>query len=94
MEVLPFLSKEQVEGIVKYVEKNKPVESLGELMFVRELGMKEREMLRLFVEVRELRQNRDTQDLTTGICYDMASMRRCGGRMCRFIGRQDMQMCR
>ena len=66
LEVLPFLSKEQVEGIVKYVEKNKPVESLGELMFVRELGMKEREMLRLFVEVRELRQNRDTQDLTTG----------------------------
>ena len=66
LEVLPFLSKEQVEGIVKYVEKNKPVESLGELMFVRELGMKEREMLRLFVEVRALRLNRDAQMLTAG----------------------------
>ena len=66
LEVLPFLSKEQVEGIVKYVEKNKPVESMGELMFVKDLGMKEREMLRLFVEVRALPQNRNTQDLTAG----------------------------
>ncbi len=53
LEMLPFLSEEQMEGIVNYVEKNRPVESLGELMFVRELGAKEREMLRLFVRVEE-----------------------------------------
>ncbi|MBO7570467.1 MAG: helix-hairpin-helix domain-containing protein [Bacteroidaceae bacterium] len=56
LEVLPFLNEEQVEGIVKYVEKNRRVESLGELMFVRELGKKEREMLRLFVEVKAPRE--------------------------------------
>ena len=66
LEMLPFLSEEQVEGIVKYVTQNRPVESLGELMFVKELGVKEREMLRLFVEVRTLRQNRDAQMLTMG----------------------------
>ena len=53
LEILPFLNEEQVEGIVKYVTQNRPVESLGELMFVRELGAKEREMLRLFVRVEE-----------------------------------------
>lgn len=53
LEELPFLSEEQVEGILKYREKNGRMESLGELMFVKELGKKEREMLRLFVRVEE-----------------------------------------
>lgn len=68
LSVLPFLSEEQVEGIVKYVEKNRPVESLGELMFVKELGKKEREMLRLFVEVKERKASwhDDTQHLPLG----------------------------
>lgn len=61
LEVLPFLNEEQVEGIVKYVKENGRVESLGELLFVRELGGKEREMLRLFLEVRASRANRDAQ---------------------------------
>ncbi|MCR5043251.1 MAG: helix-hairpin-helix domain-containing protein [Bacteroidaceae bacterium] len=61
LEVLPFLNEEQVEGIVKYVKENGRVESLGELLFVRELGQKEREMLRLFLEVRASRANRDAQ---------------------------------
>lgn len=38
LEQLPFLNEEQVEGIVKYVKENGRVESLGELLFVRELG--------------------------------------------------------
>ncbi|MBQ9666503.1 MAG: helix-hairpin-helix domain-containing protein [Bacteroidaceae bacterium] len=59
LEVLPFLSEEQIEGIVRYVEKNRPVQSLGELMFVKELGKAAREMLRLFVEVKASRHNRD-----------------------------------
>ena len=49
LEQLPFLSEAQVEGIVRYVTQNKPVQSLGELMFVKELGKATREMLRLFV---------------------------------------------
>ena len=53
LEVLPFLSEEQIEDIMRYVEKNKPVQSLGELMFIGGLGTRTREMLRLFVEVRE-----------------------------------------
>lgn len=53
LEAFPFLSEEQVEGIMLYLEKNGPMMSLGELMFVRELGKREREMLRLFVEVKE-----------------------------------------
>lgn len=53
LEVLPFLNEEQIEGIVRYVEKNRPVQSLGELMFVKELGKRGRELLRLFVEVKE-----------------------------------------
>lgn len=66
LELLPFLSEEQVEGIVRYVSVNRPVESLGELMFVKELGVKEREMLRLFVEVRASQKDRDAQMLTMG----------------------------
>ena len=66
LEMLPFLNEEQVEGIVRYVEKNRPVESLGELLFVKELGVKEREMLRVFVEVGTSRLSRDAQDLRLG----------------------------
>ena len=51
LEVLPFLSEEQVENILKYREKNGRMESLGELMMVEGLGKKEREMMRLFVRV-------------------------------------------
>jgi len=51
LEVLPFLGEEQVEGIMRYLEKNRPVQTLGELMFVSSLGKGQREMLRLFVEV-------------------------------------------
>lgn len=53
LSMLPFLSEEQVEGILTYRAKNGRMESLGELMMVKELGRKEREMLRLFVRVEE-----------------------------------------
>lgn len=68
LEMLPFLSEEQVEGIVRYVEKNGPVQTLGELLFVKELGVKEREMLRLFVEVggKGASWHDDRQNLTMG----------------------------
>lgn len=66
LEVLPFLNEEQIEAVVRYVSMNRPVESLGELMFVKELGKKEREMLRLFVEVKErgATWHGDTRDLS------------------------------
>ena len=54
LEILPFLSEEQVEEVLRYVEKNGPMVSLGELMMVKNLGRKEREMLRLFVKVGEV----------------------------------------
>ena len=53
LEMLPFLSEEQAEEVLRYVEKNGPMVSLGELMMVKNLGKKEREMLRLFVRVDE-----------------------------------------
>ena len=62
--VLPFLSEEQVEGIIHYRERNGRMESLGELMMVKELGRKEREMLRLFVTV--MPPDGDLQNLTMG----------------------------
>lgn len=66
LEMLPFLSEEQVDEVLQYVEKNGPMMSLGELMMVKNLGMKEREMLRLFVKVdEELQLHRDKQDHVT-----------------------------
>ena len=53
IEALPFLSDEQIEDIMKYLAKNKPVRSLGELMFINSLGKETRDMLRLFMEVQE-----------------------------------------
>ena len=53
LEELPFLSEEQIEDIMRYLERNRPVVSLGELLFISRLGKDDREMLRLFVEVQE-----------------------------------------
>lgn len=66
-EVLPFLSEEQVEEVVRYRKENGRMESLGELMMVKSLGRKEREMLRLFVEVREPSgHHRDARNIKLG----------------------------
>lgn len=66
LEVLPFLSEEDVENILRYRERNGRMESLGELMMVENLGMKEREMMRMFVKVEEgSRLNRDRQENPT-----------------------------
>ena len=59
LEALPFLSGEQVEDIMNYLGKHRPVQSLGELMFISSLGKETREMLRLFVEVQEKTANTD-----------------------------------
>ena len=53
LEVLPFLSEQQVKDVLQYVERYGPMVSLGELMMVGSLWRQEREMLRLFVKVDE-----------------------------------------
>ena len=65
LEMLPFLSEEQVNEVLRYVEKEGPMMSLGELMMVKNLGKKEREMMRLFVKVDESPLNRDKQESPT-----------------------------
>ncbi len=46
--MMPFLDEGMADAVTSYVEKNKPVQSLGELMFIRQLGKRERSMMRLF----------------------------------------------
>ena len=65
LEMLPFLGEEQIEGIVRYLEKNRPVMSLGELMMIGSLGKGQREMLRLFVYVEEKSSWNDDKRKTT-----------------------------
>lgn len=65
LQMLPFLSEEQVEEIVVYAELNHPVLSLGELMFVRSLSKRQREMLRLFVAEPKVTALHDVKPLPT-----------------------------
>lgn len=63
---LPFLSEEQVESVLTYVEKHGPLLSLGELMMVPNLGQRERDMLRLFVTVKPRTATRQGRTPTVG----------------------------
>ena len=65
LEALPFLTEEQIEDIMTYLERHRPLQSLGELMFINSLGKGTRDMLRLFVEVQEKTANADYQRRTT-----------------------------
>ncbi len=48
---LPFLTAQQVDDLVDYLATHGPMRSLGELMFVGSLGLRERRWLRQFVAV-------------------------------------------
>ena len=50
---LPFLSERQIEAIVYYVNNNYPMQSLGELMLIREIDYVTRSRLTLFCYVGE-----------------------------------------
>ena len=50
---LPFLTENQVNDIILYVEKNAPILSFGELMLIPSLNQDEREMLRLFLTIKD-----------------------------------------
>lgn len=59
---LPFLSEQAVDGILDYRSLNGPLRSLGELRLVKNLGLREREWLRLFVCIPEKTQAGDDRD--------------------------------
>ncbi|MCH5307854.1 MAG: helix-hairpin-helix domain-containing protein [Prevotella sp.] len=53
LEQLPFLSAQQVEGLVEYLDRYRPIHSLSELQMVTALDYETRRLLEYFVEVRE-----------------------------------------
>ena len=60
---LPFLSEQQIEAIVYYVNNNYPMQSLGELMLIRELDYLTRSRLTLFCYVDEPTIKNDNQSI-------------------------------
>ena len=83
LKVLPFLSEGQIEDLMIYLKQNRPVVSLGELLFVNNLGKEEREMLRLFVEVKE---TRTTEEYRGN--YDIKNLLKYGQN--EFVWRSDI----
>ena len=53
LEQLPFLSAQQVEGIVEYLDRYRPMRSLGELQMIKALDYETRQLLQCFVFVGE-----------------------------------------
>jgi len=53
LEELPFLSAEQVEGLVEYLDRYHPMRSLSELMMITALDRYSRQLLECFVYVGE-----------------------------------------
>jgi len=51
LEQLPFLSSSQIKEILTYIEKYKPVQSLGELALINNIDYYTRQMLSLFIYV-------------------------------------------
>ena len=53
LEELPFLSAQQVEAIVEYLDRYGPVQSLGELMMIKGLDYAQRRLLTYFIYIGE-----------------------------------------
>ncbi len=51
---IPVISEEQAKDIIDYRDKNFPMQSLGELMFVKSLNREEREVIQLFCIIEEV----------------------------------------
>ena len=47
--VFPFVNEDKADGIMSYLEHNRPMRSFGELMLIDALSKADREMLRLFL---------------------------------------------
>lgn len=69
MDELPFLTEEQIAEILQYVKYNGQMASLGELMMIKSLSKKEREMLRLFVKAESITQAKHTPTLKQLLKY-------------------------
>ena len=63
LEELPFLSAQQVEGIMAYLWRYGRMESLGELMMISELDYPQRRLLTYFIYVDEQESANDRQSL-------------------------------
>ena len=63
LEELPFLSAQQVEGIMAYLWRYGRMESLGELMMISELDYPQRRLLTYFIYVDEQESANDRQPL-------------------------------
>ena len=61
LEQLPFLSAQQVEGIMEYLWRYGRMESLGELAMVRQLDYQQRRLLTYFIYVDEKEAENDRQ---------------------------------
>ena len=61
LEELPFLSAQQVEGIMEYLWRYGRMESLGELMMISELDYAQRRLLTYFIYVDEQETENDRQ---------------------------------
>lgn len=57
--LLPFLSEEKVNDVLRYIEKNGEMATLGELMFIRSLSKRDRDMIKLFVYAEEVKNDRN-----------------------------------
>jgi hypothetical protein len=54
LEQLPFLSEQQVEGLVEYIDRHSPIRSLSELQVIKALDYYTRHLLQHFVYVGEM----------------------------------------
>ena len=61
LEELPFLSAQQVEGIMEYLWRYGRMESLGELAMIRELDYSQRRLLTYFIYIDEQESENDRQ---------------------------------
>lgn len=61
LEELPFLSAQQVEGIMEYLWRYGRMESMGELAMIRELDYSQRRLLTYFIYIDEQESENDRQ---------------------------------
>lgn len=57
--VLPFLSEEKIDDVLRYIERNGEMATLGELMLIRSLSKSDRDMIKLFVYAEEVKNDRN-----------------------------------
>ena len=69
LEQVPFLSAQQVEGIMEYLYRYGPMKSLAELQMIRSLDYQRRQLLAYFVAIDDGEQERNFPNLKTMAQY-------------------------